>query len=344
MNTSKLSIIMIFSFILCISVSCKKEQTKEAAPHGTITFTAGDVLLNKKEALVGDQVTKQNTVTTGKESIAVIQFSQTALITVKSDSEVTMESFFTKKGADEELTISQSRGTSFSKVLKKGTKYQVKTPTIVASVRGTSFEVAMSGEKAQVSLLKGKLDVAPIKAGKVEIENTIAVEDGFTIEITEYKIEKPVEIPAEEKSALEQFDKIALLPDIEKVEKIREEKEKTPEKPAETDSLEQISSQVVPKILKLEIIKIEQKEEAKRVEESKDEPEKDAKADNPAVKKKPTIADLKKKYGTLSRIKTKDGKEYIGAFSQTGSKMEINTVNGKVSIDSKNVGKISRFK
>jgi len=50
-----------------------------------------------------------------------------------------------------------------------------------------------------------------------------------------------------------------------------------------------------------------------------------------------TVEELSKKYGPLTIIKTKNGKEYIGAFQQDGDTIHIYTTKGKISITSDSV-------
>ena len=64
---------------------------------------------------------------------------------------------------------------------------------------------------------------------------------------------------------------------------------------------------------------------------------------NPSSMKRLTISELKKKYGTLSVITTKDNKKYIGAFRITGNKIEIITTGGKITLPSSKVKNLSPY-
>lgn len=59
--------------------------------------------------------------------------------------------------------------------------------------------------------------------------------------------------------------------------------------------------------------------------------------------KKVTIDDLRKKYGTLTKVTTKDGKTYIGAYHQVGSNVVVITTSGKKKVPSVNVKKVTPY-
>jgi hypothetical protein len=261
---------------------------------------------------------------TGDKSIAVIQFGQTALITIKSNSKLRADNIITKKDA-EQIELSQSEGSSFSKIVKKGTDYKINTPTAVASVRGTSFELSTTGNKSKIIMLSGNVKVAPVIDGKVDMDKAVSVDAGQTIESTKEKMAAPEKITVADKEKLEQFDKITLVPDVETV---------TMQKPqAQIDSkdlkeMDKASMIVVPENLVTVIIKIEEKDQLEKQE----------------IQMPMTIDELSKKYGQLSIVSLKDGKQYIGAFSQKGNRMEIITLGGTITLDPVKVEKISRFK
>ena len=62
-----------------------------------------------------------------------------------------------------------------------------------------------------------------------------------------------------------------------------------------------------------------------------------------SVKNIYTLPYLKKKYGRLSRIRTKDGREYTGAFRQLGKSVEIISTKGKFRIPASKIEKVSPY-
>ncbi len=319
----KIFLLITAAAVAAAVISCSKKEALDMS-QGVITFTAGEVAVNGAPATVGMPIKKADEIKTGDKSIAVLQFGQLALITIKSNSKLRADNIVTKKDA-EQIELSQSEGSSFSKIVKKGTDYKINTPTAVASVRGTSFELSTTGSKSKIIMLTGNVKVAPIIDGKVDMDKAVSVDAGQTIESTKEKMTVPEKITVAEKEKLEQFDKISLVPDVETV---------TMKKPqAQIDSkdlkeMDKASMIVVPENLVTVIIKIEEKDQLNKEE----------------VQMPMTIDELSKKYGQLSIVSLKDGKQYIGAFSQKGNRMEIITLGGTITLDPVKVEKISRFK
>jgi len=53
-----------------------------------------------------------------------------------------------------------------------------------------------------------------------------------------------------------------------------------------------------------------------------------------------TLDDIKKQYGSLSKVTTKNGKTFVGAFKQVGGKFEIITVKGKEVVSAPDIAKV----
>ncbi len=240
----------------------------------------------------------------------MLQFSELAVITVRSNAEIKVLSLIDRGKSGSSLDLYQSKGSTFNKVVKKGIHYNVKTPTAIAGVRGTVFDVNIAEGRGRFRLLKGKIKIAPVKKGKVQEEKSIELTRGNSVTVTEEKIEEPVKIPAKEVKVLEQFDRVALIPDLEKTDK---------------------TVLPVKEALKKELLKIEIEKRDTPVEEKE------------TRKTGMTIGYLKKRYGNLSVVKTRRGKTYIGSFKQVGDKVEVMTTGGKVIINSGNIEKVSRY-
>jgi hypothetical protein len=56
-----------------------------------------------------------------------------------------------------------------------------------------------------------------------------------------------------------------------------------------------------------------------------------------------TLDDIKKQYGSLSKVTTKNGKTYVGAFKQVGGKFEIITIKGKEVITATDIAKVQQL-
>ncbi|MCS6984997.1 MAG: FecR domain-containing protein [Leptospiraceae bacterium] len=297
--------LIIATMILGLMVQCKKAQEQAAAYHGVFTFIKGEVLRNGVGAKTGDKVMAADKIEVKEKSVAVLQFATDAQVTLSAGTTITLDQL-NRKGESPEIHLMQNSGTSFSKVLAKGSDYKVSTPTLVAGVRGTSFALTVdraNPKKITLRLLEGKLQASHTQdPGQV-----VMLEAGQKIE-AEGTLGSAQSLSEEEKNTLEQLNQIAML-DEAALQKVGESTPAVP--PEKVEAIEKIAGETP-----------------------------QAEAQKPV---KLTLEDLKKKYGRLSRITTKDGKEYIGAFKQQEKFIIINTVDGIVKLPVEKVAKISPF-
>jgi hypothetical protein len=65
------------------------------------------------------------------------------------------------------LSLKVFKGKTWYKFTKRGTEFRIETPTLVAGIRGTEFEVAVSSrKKSSVSVTEGAVAVRSRKSGK----------------------------------------------------------------------------------------------------------------------------------------------------------------------------------
>ncbi len=301
-------IILIVSFAVCLS--CGSPRVQELT--GRVTFVSGLVLLNGTTCEFGSVVKTGDTVATGAKSIAVVQFGQSSIISLKENSNFTVEVLIAAQEADT-ITITQKIGSSFNKIVKKGTKYSLQTPTSVAAVRGTSFMCTVSDKGSTIKLSSGWVKVIPVIQGNAKEDAAVEIDAGKKIEITETAVSAPQELTKEEQTQLSKLDAIDMLPDVQK-ESIIEELKKKPE--AER-----------PVVVPVEIMQVLEISESTQEE-----------------KPKISLNDIEQRYGSLSVVETTDGRTYIGAFAQKGATMQIYTTEGTITVPSSKISKVSRYK
>ena len=142
---------------------CKSESGRI---EGTVNFISGDaniVLKGKKtQARIGDAVSESTIIETGAMSQIDVLF-EGKLVSIGESTSVEFRKLARDAEAkSEKYVLFMERGSVFSKLvfrLFKDDEYQVKTPTVVASVRGTEFLVTEGGGKATVSCSEGTIDV-----------------------------------------------------------------------------------------------------------------------------------------------------------------------------------------
>ncbi|MBS0619535.1 MAG: FecR domain-containing protein [Spirochaetes bacterium] len=292
--------------VALVTVACGEKKEQANLESAKFTYVKGDVLVSGKPAALGQAVSKDATIEVKANSMAVLQFASAASITLKANSVLSIANLSKNDSGKPVIELSQSSGSSFSKIAKGQSEFSIKTPTAVAGVRGTSFELIVGNGKAtQIKLLEGKVAVAKPTATAEELAQATVVEAGQKVEATTAAISKPAEISEGEKSSLQAMNTVEIAPASGKVV-VPESVEKYATGVAATASLQE-----------------------------------QAKADAAPVVKKLTLADIKAKYGRIAKIQTKNGKEYVGYFNQQGAEMTIQTVDGRVSVPVASVQKVT---
>lgn len=279
---------------------------------GRITFASGEVFQNGKACEFGALVKAGDTIATGAKSAAVVQFGESSIISMKENSSLTIDALVASKDGDT-ITIKQKIGSSFNKIVKRGTNYSLMTPTSVAAVRGTSFICFVSEKGSSIKLSSGRVKVVPVIKGEIAESAAVEIDPGKKVDVSEKGIAAPVELSKKEQTEMQALDKIALIPNIQK-ERTIEEIKKKPE--AER-----------PVIVPVEIVQVLEVAETETEE-----------------KKAVTLKDIERRYGSLSVVETTDGKTYTGAFSQEGGNMKVYTTEGTITIPSSKISSVSRYR
>ncbi len=189
--------LIILILLFSILVSCGKKEESSADSENLFSFKIQFVLgtveiagaSGRKNPVQGDIVTAGDVITTGEKSVADLIYGTSGVIRINENSRVTVTSIAEKTGSN--TVMDMDNGKVFLTLTRlQGTGFQVKTPTAVASVRGTSFTVTSSKKGAKLAVAKGTVAVNPVKEGKIIEEMSIAVETGRT---TDYIDERVVE-------------------------------------------------------------------------------------------------------------------------------------------------------
>lgn len=303
------NLIISTAVVALVAVGCGEKKEQASLDSAKFTYVKGDVLVSGKPATLGQTVSKDATIEVKNNSMAVLQFSSAASITLKANSVLSIANLSKNDAGKPVIELSQSNGSSFSKIAKGQSDFSIKTPTAVAGVRGTSFELEVgNGKTTKIKLLEGKVAVAKVEANdtpeevKAELEKATVVEAGQKVEVDNKAVSKPVEITEAEKTSLQAMNTVEIAPVSGKVV-VPESVEKYATGEAASASL----TEAAPK----------------------------------AEVKKLTLADIKAKYGRIAKIQTKNGKEYVGYFNQQGAEMTIQTVDGQVRVPVASVQKVT---
>lgn len=272
-----------------IMISCGKKEETSGGGEDVFSFKVQFVLGNaeisgasgRKKAAQGDILVEGDVITTGDKSVADLIYGESGVIRINEKSRVTVTSIAEKTGSD--TVMSMDNGKVFLTLTRlKGTGFQVKTPTAVASVRGTSFTVSTGSRGAKLAVVKGSVAVNPVKEGKVIEDKTIAVETGKTTDYIDEKVVEriisgEVEIPVMDMTPAEKIEIKTEIMEI-KIEEMPE-----------------LTLEIKDEILKETVIDDEpEKEQAVKTDNSAKKAEEAALAKKAAEEKKRKEAELKK--------------------------------------------------
>lgn len=211
----KKTLTMTAIFFAAMLISCAKEAKKEMF----ISFYAGTVTQTRNGAPVQVEVKgvalEGDVFNVGEKSTLILQSSDGLVIRFESDTEAVMSSInnITKR----EISLNKGKVLSSVEKLQKGRGYDVKTPTVVASVRGTQFLTEFDGKSSVVAVGKGVVSVRRTTgAGDEKLvekgNSAVAQQETETVDLREVNKVETLELAKLEKT-----------PVVEEVEK------KTPE-------------------------------------------------------------------------------------------------------------------
>ncbi len=128
-----------------IKLDAKLEIVSGQVKLTRVGSTKTDIINESVELYAGDLLE------TLRESKAVLRYSDGTTMRIKPRTMVELQP----------LTIKVFKGKTWYKFTKRGTEFRIETPTLVAGIRGTEFEVAVtSRKKASVSVLEGAVAVS----------------------------------------------------------------------------------------------------------------------------------------------------------------------------------------
>jgi hypothetical protein len=325
----------LFIVFLILIPGCSTDSGKL---KGVVIFIHGTLKINHQKAVVGSRVSIDDTLSASAESLAVIQISDTVLITIRSDTQIKFVDLSKNKNDSEVVALFLTRGTVFNKVLKKGTDYSIKTEVIVASVRGTSFEVTDDGSKNKINLLTGKVDIAKISGSGST--GGVHLTEGMSVEATAEMIGEPVLLDKADIDNLSKYDAIEPVNDVEKTFP-------EPDKAggAESRSLKETQKiDIIPEKYKEYIINNEMPGyDAPGIKKNEFAPSQAA-LKTLMNKENRTLADIKNVFKRTDEISLYSGRVIKGAIVSRGDKFSVLTPEGMVSVPMKEIQNVKVIK
>ena len=324
-------VIILFIMTLCGMLSCKDSRTSvddapQPALEGIVLFCVGDVTVvttssQEKPLAIKDTVSEGDSVKTGRQSFVTIQFKDTGVIRIQENSLVTMISLFSQDRG--ELFIDHGQVLSKLKRLQKGREYRIKTPTAVASVRGTEYSTGYINGKSLVAVRKGLVEVDTVAAGEKTTDKPALVGEGKTAVITKTESKQgDEELNLEVRSISEveslTVKKISIVPMVtEPDKKTRQELKELQEQMIKEET--RIDDELNPKIKKEKIISMIEKKEN-------------------------TLAEIREVFERIDEITLYNGRVIQGAIISRGEKYRVLTTKGALDLNENDIKKIKVMK
>lgn len=177
---------MVNNFVFFLAVSIFSFQT--FASTGTFIIVKNDIKILKKggateTAKVGSSILVGDTVVSGTDSRAKIAMQDRNIITVLPNTKLTIEEYKTgEKNRNVKLSLLQGkvRNDVKEKYDNDKNKFQIRTPTAVAGVRGTKFVTGFSTETnaTEILTLKGQVEVTKFELNQEKPLGTVVVDQG----------------------------------------------------------------------------------------------------------------------------------------------------------------------
>jgi type I site-specific restriction-modification system R (restriction) subunit len=271
-----LGLVVIFSLA---QTSCKRKDEKQFIM--VTKFVLGDVKVKSQSGTralqPGDGIAVGSTVITGKGSLIDMQYGNKGVFRLSENTELRVDRLIsTTEKDDSSMTMEKGKVFVVMSKFKKGSSLKIKTPTAVASVRGTTFKVSAGKKTSRIDVLSGKIRVNPVQEGKIIEEVEKEVEKNKTVELNEKDVE---EIITKEKKEIT----VAALK-TEEIDEIREEAKNINADKNLNTSLQKEAENLG---IKIEIAKeVKKKDDEKELEEKKKKEEAERKKQAEELKKK----------------------------------------------------------
>ena len=224
LKKNQIYLIPFFILLTLFFTGCGKMDSPNNNINACIIFSSGDVKLfrtgTETGALPGNSIQEGDKISTGDRSLIVIQISDRHIVRVSSNSALEFRSI--AKGSDVKLYL--EKGEVISKVsrLEKNENYMVKTPTVIAGVRGTEFSVSVSAKEERVAVLKGNVAVNFItEEKKLKRDEAIAAGGNTVIikKVSDDTLIETITIIKREEENIKKISDIELLPDLNNIKK-----------------------------------------------------------------------------------------------------------------------------
>jgi len=162
-----LALAQVFILAFASTAALAPSGAEALGPATALTMVSGDVVVGHAgqepaAGAVGDVLAPGDTVRTGPGATAEITYFEGSSVRLEAGTELVIEALTTEADGGTVIAVAQAIGRTWhvvTKLLTLGSRYEVRTPTSAASVRGTIFAVDVrdegDGAVATVTTLEG---------------------------------------------------------------------------------------------------------------------------------------------------------------------------------------------
>ncbi|MBU1075768.1 MAG: FecR family protein [Spirochaetes bacterium] len=201
---------ILFSFFLALNIYAGSEPS----PIAKVKLVKGKVYYSMKNSnkfyriKTGEKLYDNTIIKTSKKANATLLLKGGSLIEIKENSRITLNKELLQKSS---VSLSQGRAAfKIQKVLKQKESFKVYTPTAVAGVRGTDYEVGIAddgsllvnvedgevtvnNDKEEIAVKKNQSAEASVDDSKLIKEDSVSDMDNWNKEKDKELKEKPVQ-------------------------------------------------------------------------------------------------------------------------------------------------------
>lgn len=189
MDRARLLVTAVCLLMTFFLISCAPKNEK-----AVVIFVSGSAELSRAGSSVSlkvkDELQTGDIIKTGPDSYAMIQIGGEIMARIQSDTSVELKKVLEQDGT--ELSLGNGQVVSRVKKLQKGSEYNIRTLTAVASVRGTSYSVSYYRDRSVLAVKEGKVELVTEAGGVTKDKRERMIETGSTIVIDQRLAVRPI--------------------------------------------------------------------------------------------------------------------------------------------------------
>ncbi|EMO52507.1 FecR family protein [Leptospira noguchii] len=147
----------------------ESEIVRGTTLRAAVVFVKGQVSVMRDEEMKlhrGDLLNESDIILTGAGGALDISLTDSSVVRVKENSKLILKQLREDNGFQIKINLASGRVLNIIEKEKKTSNFYVETPSAVAAVRGTSFEVNASENESMVFVVEGAVEVISLNSTK----------------------------------------------------------------------------------------------------------------------------------------------------------------------------------